>query len=230
MNDKTNFFKKLIFCPLFKGLSEVDIEDLFSKIEHQIKRFSKDEPIAFLGDEIKSLLIIAEGSVRGEMSDIAGKIIKIEDIEAPRPLAPAFIFGTKNKFPVSITANNNTVIIYISKQSFVRLLQLHEIVLSNFLDIVSNRAQFLSDKIKFLTFQSIKGKLALFLSELHNKTGKNEIVLKQTQTELAEMFGVTRTSLSRVIREMENGGIIRANGKNIEIKKKKKLGELMSGV
>jgi hypothetical protein len=31
--------------------------------------------------------------VKGEMTDYNGKTIKIEDIEAPRPLAVAFLFG-----------------------------------------------------------------------------------------------------------------------------------------
>ena len=51
------------------------------------------------GDPVANLLIVLSGSVRGEMIDYSGKTVKIEDIEAPKPLAAAFLFGKENRFP-----------------------------------------------------------------------------------------------------------------------------------
>ena len=51
------------------------------------------------------LVILTQGSVRGEMIDYSGRLIKVEDIAAPRALAPLFLFGEENRFPVEVTAN-----------------------------------------------------------------------------------------------------------------------------
>jgi CRP/FNR family transcriptional regulator, dissimilatory nitrate respiration regulator len=86
-------------CPVFRGISEDESKSLLGKIHYQIKSFQKDEIVVLAGDEVKNLLIILSGSVRGEMIDYSGKTVKIEDIEAPKPLASAFLFGERKPLP-----------------------------------------------------------------------------------------------------------------------------------
>jgi len=104
-------YKLLEKCPVFKGLSENESQKLLGEIHYQIKNFKKDDLIAIAGEPAINLYIILSGSVRGEMMDYSGKTIKIEDIEAPRPLATAFLFGNKNRFPVTVTANTDAKIL-----------------------------------------------------------------------------------------------------------------------
>ncbi|MBN1183082.1 MAG: Crp/Fnr family transcriptional regulator [Bacteroidales bacterium] len=216
-------FDILINCPLFKGLNEHELPALFNKIPFQKKRFRKDEILVFTGDEIINQLILLEGSVKGEMPDPSGKTIKIEDIESPRPLAPAFLFGKQNFYPVNLVANNDVQVLSIPKDSFIKLLQLNEKILRNYLDIVSNKAQFLSNKIRFLSFQSLKEKFIRYILELSRTTESNEITLPKTQTELAEMFGVARPSLARAISELNEKKLILTQGKTIQIIDKPQL-------
>ena len=137
-------------CILFKGLTEVQINELLFSVDYKEKTYSKGDLIVQSDAEVRSLLIVVGGSVRGEMVDFSGKTIKIEDIESPRMLAPAFLFGKNNRFPVDIVANEECVILTISKDSFLKLLQENIQVLSNYLNSISNRAQFLSNKIKVM--------------------------------------------------------------------------------
>ena len=82
--------------------------------------------------------------------------------------------------------------------------------------MISNRSQFLSEKIKFLNFKTIKGKLAHFiLQKAENE--KTTIILDMTQNDLADFFGVARPSVSRALGELEQEGFIEAAGKNIRI-------------
>lgn len=67
------------------------------------------------------LVILTKGSVRGEMIDYSGRLIKVEDIAAPRALAPLFLFGEENRFPVEVTANEPTEVIEIPKASVLEL-------------------------------------------------------------------------------------------------------------
>jgi CRP-like cAMP-binding protein len=183
--------------------------------------------IAISGEEITHQLIVLQGSVKGEMMDFSGKTIKIEDIPSPRPLAPAFLFGQKNIYPVNIVANMDVTMLAIPKASFVQMMQSNEYVLRNFLNIISNRAQFLSNKIKFLSFQSIKGKVAHYLLQKLKSRPDHVVILDKSQVQLAELFGVTRPSLGRAIREMDNEGIIEARAKEITILDKEKLSALL---
>ncbi len=203
-------------CPLFNGVTSSELDVLMKDLPFQIKKYAKGQMLAQSGEECRSLMIMLKGSVRGEMMDVSGKAIKIEDIEPPKPLAVAFIFGQNNRFPVNIIANDDSEVFLLPKESMLILLQRSAPFLKNFMNIISSRAQFLSDKIRFLNFQTIKGKLAHYLLQLESSQ-QGEIILTKSQEELATLFGVTRPSLGRALRDLHNDGLIEAKAKSILI-------------
>ena len=154
--------------------------------------------ICINGEPVNSMMVVINGIVKGEMVDYAGRVIKIEDIPAPGALAPAFMFGTRNRFPVNVLAVSLVEILLIEKSDFLKLLMRNDSVLVNFLDMISNRSQFLSEKIKFLNFKTIKGKLAHYILQKSGVTD-NVLSLGMTQNELADFFGVARPSVARVL-------------------------------
>ncbi len=183
--------------------------------------------MAQAGEEIFFLHVMLEGHVKGEMVDYAGKVIKIEDLGPSRPLAPAFLFGNQNRYPVNITTNDNVRILSIPRDAFLAMMQTSELVLKNFVNSVSSRGQFLSNKIKFLSFTTIKGKLAQYLLDLARKTGSERFFLPHSQSQLSELFGVARPSVGRAISEMNQDGIIRTEGKQVVILDRASLSSLL---
>lgn len=212
--------------PIFAGLLPGKIEQLLNRIIFQVKVYPKEYLVASMGDKLTHLLIIQKGSVKGEMMDYSGKTLKIEDIDAPRPLATAFLFGSNNVFPVSVTTTAETEILTIPVEEFLKLMQLEQQVLTNYLNAISSRTQFLSNKLHFLSFRSIKGKVAHFLLQEAGTRFKS-IELNQTQQQLAELFGVTRPALARVLGEMQRDGIIQIDRKIIYLTDKEKLNQLL---
>jgi len=222
-------FNTLASSPLFSGLSEAQVQDLFTKVVYHVRSYAKGDVIATGGEECRVLQIVLQGSVKGEMIDYSGRVLKIEDIGPPRPLAIAFLFGENNRCPVTISANEYTELVVLSKTSVVTLMQNSEVFLTNFLNAVSNRAQFISSKLRFLSFKTIRGKLAHFLLELDRKQkGNGEILLDKTQEELADLFGVARPSLSRSLRELHHEGSIDAQKQRVIIVDRERLMAEMS--
>ena len=217
-----------ILCqsPLFKGISPDDLQNLFKQIHYQLKTYQKNDLITIGGEICDRLLIIQKGSVKAEMTDYSGKIIKIEDMTAPWPLATAFLFGKENRFPVTVSATSDVEMISVPKPEFVKLLQLNTLILNNYLNTISTRAQFLSQKLKFLSFKTIKQKIAHFLLE---KAGDRlqTVEIQQSQGQLAEMFGVTRPSLARTLGEMCAEGLIETDRRNIKILDKSRMNQLL---
>jgi CRP/FNR family transcriptional regulator, dissimilatory nitrate respiration regulator len=213
--------------PLFRGLSPEEIESVLDITEHRVKKFPAGSMICQSGEPVNSLIVLIRGTVKGEMMDYAGHVIKIEDISAPEALAVAFIFGNRNKFPVNVIALSDVELLLIGKPHLLKLLTQQDALLMNFLDMISNRSQFLSEKIKFLNFKTIKGKLANFILLKAGKDSKS-IILGMTQNDLADFFGVTRPSVARAIGELEEDGFIAAKGKLITIVDKNGLSDIAS--
>ncbi|MCY1721821.1 Crp/Fnr family transcriptional regulator [Prolixibacteraceae bacterium Z1-6] len=219
-------YQLLSQCPVFMGIPDSENKNLLQQIHFQVKKYEKDEVVVHAGDEVTFLYIVLSGSVRGEMIDYSGKTVKIEDIEAPKPLASAFLFGKENKFPVTVTANNNASLLAIPVAEFLKLLQLNTRLLRNYLNNISTRAQFLSQKLHFLSFKTIKEKVAHFLLKQAGEKF-HSFELKNTQQQLADLFGVTRPSLARVLGDMQNEGLIKIEKKTVTLLDKKRLNDLL---
>lgn len=204
-------------CTLFQSLSFDEIASILSGNLGRIKRYSSGTLIAQAGDELGFLHILLQGTVVGEMVDYTGKVIKIEDIHPIRPLAPAFLFGKDNRYPVNISSGEEAVLLSIPRDRFLIILQQSEKVLVNFINIISSRGQFLSSKIKFLSFNTIKGKLAQYLLDLSAQHGSRSFTLPHSQSQLSELFGVARPSIGRAIGELNRDGVFRTEGKQVEI-------------
>jgi CRP/FNR family transcriptional regulator, dissimilatory nitrate respiration regulator len=213
-------------APLFRGYSSDEIARILLLAKYHVRNYKAGSMISLSGEPVNRLMVVMHGVVKGEMVDYSGRVIKIEDIPAPGALASAFLFGNKNIFPVNVIAVTDSELLIIDKPEFLKLLQSEDRILINFLDMISNRSQFLSEKIKFLNFKTIKVKLAQYILK---KAGKSEIsvTFDMTQNELADFFGVARPSVARALGELEEEELIVADRKNIKILNRKGLSDLI---
>lgn len=217
---------QLLHIPVFMGLTEAELEGALSKIIFQRRSFEAGAMVVSQGEECNRLMILIEGSVKAEMSGPTGKSLKIEDLEAPNVLASAFIFGKKNFFPVNIIANTPVKFIVIPRTELLKLFQLNATVLQNFLAMISSRAQFLSDKLRFHSFRSLKAKLAFYL--INESQNKRSFKLRHSQNELAELFGVARPSVGRIFMQLQEEGIIDIRYRQLEILDRQKIIDICS--
>lgn len=99
--------------------------------------------------------------------------------------------------------------------------------MDNFLADISSRAQFLSEKIKFMSFNTIKQKLACFL--LENCSIENEwFTTGLSKTLMAELPGVARASLARCISVMEEEGCIKCKASKFNLLNIRKMRNVLS--
>lgn len=215
-------FAILQSSPIFKGLNSNEINSLLNSVLYQIRHFSKNEVIAYSGDRVEKAIILLEGKLQGIMADYAGNSIKIEELNPPQMVAPAFLYGPECFFPVNLSALSDGIILVLYKQEFTNLLAKDLRILNNYLNIVSGKAQFLSGKITFLSYKTIREKIAYFLL---NKMEVDSLIISmnQSQKKLAEIFGVARPSFARTISEMEKSGIIRWEKNKVTITDLKSL-------
>ena len=221
-------YQILAHSPLFKGLSADEIDGLFFRVRHQVRHFRNGEILAQAGEVVDRAMLLLEGRLQGEMVDFSGNSLKIEELEPPQMVAAAFLFGPAGVFPVFLGAKSDGKMLQIQKKEFTELLSLEPRVMVNYLNIVSGKAQFLTGKITFLSLKTIREKVAHFLM-LRMKSGGNnrEVRIVVTQTQLAELFGVTRPSLTRTILEMEKLEILRWSRESVTILNYRKLNEIL---
>ena len=209
--------------PLFRGITPEKLSANLEETSFHTRSYRKGVILARQGDVCNRLVILTKGSVRGEMIDYSGRLIKVEDIAAPRALAPLFLFGEENRFPVEVTANEPTEVIEIPKASVLELFRRNEQFLENYMNLSANYARTLSDKLFFMSFKTIRQKIASYLLRLYKQQQQLQITLDRSQQELSDYFGVSRPSLARELSHMQEDGMIIADRKQITILQKEWL-------
>lgn len=199
---------------LFENLKPNEISKILEQLNIRISNFEKGEVLALQEEPCNRLIILTDGTVKTEIADPSGKIVKIEEISAPSPLAILFLFGEKRCFPVQVTATTNVSAIVIPQKSVLKMLQMNEQILINYLNISSHFASTLTKKLHFMSFRTIRQKLASYMLNL-DKDETNKIAMDRTQHSLAEYFGVSRPSLSRELANMQKDNLIEINKREI---------------
>lgn len=217
--------KYLIGTPLFAGISIEDIQALLKETRYQTKKYRNQETFIFQNSPCTHLYFLYQGHATAGRMNPTGKYLLVEELYAPKVIAPAFLFNKENRYPVTVNATKTCSVLIIPGQDFLRLLQKNRQLLFNFLNIISNQVIYLSQKVK-LSNISIKGKIANFI--LSNcEEGESVFTSGYTQQKLADLFGVARTSVARCFSEMESAGIISVKNKTITIYNKQQLKDLV---
>jgi CRP/FNR family transcriptional regulator, dissimilatory nitrate respiration regulator len=201
---------------LFKNITDFELKNIIPEIHIYKKEYKKGGIILLQGEPYNELYIIINGKCSGEMVDASGKTVKIEEFSAPHPLAAGILFAEKNFLPVSVIAKTDMEVLTIGKGDILKLCALSKTFLKNMLSDISDKFVFISTKISFLQFKSIKEKFVNYISALP-KSNTGEIILPDSIEELSTLFGVSRPSLSRAISELESDGIISKKNKKIKI-------------
>ena len=217
----------LVNNPLFRGITPERLFADLEEISFHTRSYKKGEILAQQGAVCNRLVILTKGSVRGEMIDYSGRLIKVEDIAAPRAIAPLFLFGEENRYPVEVTANEPTEVIELPKSSVLSLFRKNEQFLENYMNLSANYARTLSDKLFFMSFKTIRQKLASYLLRLYKQQQQTHITLNRSQQELSDYFGVSRPSLARELAHMQEDGLLIADRKHITILQKEELVRLI---
>lgn len=210
----TSTAETLAFFSLFSGISVEKLEK-FVSVTSILQRSFEAGRMIFIQDTVcENLHLLIRGKARAVMMNADGKQVTIEEISSPRIIAPAALFANKNVFPVNIVAVSDCSILFVPKNDFLNLMRQEPSVMSGFIELLSDKSIFLSMKINSFALQTLKERLASYL------LSEDE---RHTQKEVAEMLGVTRPSLARVLAEFADEGCIAIRNRKIEILDKKKL-------
>ena len=188
---------------LFAGCDDASIQKLLSQPCRR-QSYSAGKIMFNAGDPCRSLMILVEGEAEALMTSEENREVVVDNLKAPILMAPAFLFATPNVMPVEVRALTDCVVWHINREAFSNFMQSEPTVLRAFLEELSNRGNFLSNKMR--TF-AVKGLRNRVIEHLENN-GSIESV-----SATAQQLGVTRPSLSRILSDMLNEGLLIKDGK-----------------
>lgn len=197
MNDY--LIELLSMAAAFKGCKQNTLEELTASATHRLRHKKEGTHIAHMGDKLKEAVILVEGTVYSSMTNPDGKEIVVATLTGPIMLAPAFIFTKNSHFPVNVIAKTDCSLLYIHKSTLRDRMLYDPQLMMNFIEIISDRCQHLSQRLNDLTLLSLRERVIKYLSK-HHRIDSVEWLAKE--------LGIARPSLSRVLSDLKNDGII----------------------
>lgn len=202
-------FYEIYEFQLFSGCNRELVDDFLRHSPGKITAYAQGDIIALQGDRCRSLLLLCEGSLSARMTNDEGKEIIVEVLHAPDVLAPAFLYGSENRFPVTLQAEEAVHVWSLSQEDFLKMMETDKHVLRNFLQYISDRCLFLSRKLGEFALQNLSDRVVGYLKRYG---------FIQNIQEVASKMGVARPSLSRTIAALVGKGTVVKEGNRYVLK------------
>lgn len=204
-------------CPLFAGMSTLSIDLALGNISYQIINFAPRDVYTLVGMPCRFADIVLSGSLICRMVSLSGKQVEVTRLRPGNLIAPAFIFAKNNSMPVSVETDSEVTLLRMTPQTLKKLIDDDADIRMNYIRSLSNIDVFLTHKMKVLSLFTVREKVAYLLLERAGEQNSNTIRLTRSRQEIADSFGIQKFSLLRVLSEFEKEGVIRVDGKTIEI-------------
>jgi len=222
---KTNAAKTLSQVGLFAGLSENELAFL---AQHAVPRkFSAGEIVFNEGDPCAGMYVVESGHIRIFKTSAGGReqVLSIDGPGGSVAELPVFDGGS---YPASVSALEDTTLLFIGKQDFQALCITHPQVALKVLRVVGARLRKLVGIIEELSFTTVRNRLASFLVRLARREGKPvpggvEVVLPASNQELAAQIGTVRELVSRNLSRFQSEKFIQIDGRRVTIANLKAL-------
>lgn len=201
--------------PLFRGLSEDAKKTLLDKLDYTVSEISKGEIIIRQNTPCMHMYILLKGNLEVNIVDVSGNNVKVENLVGPRAFATPHLFDGNNVFPATFTVIEEGVLFKATKESAFKLISSEPELLKNFLRLTGNCNACTVSRLRILSYKSIRSRFIYYLFE--RKQGEKLSVMEHNQTQLAEYLGVTRPALANEIKRMADEGLLKIDGRNVEL-------------
>lgn len=197
-------------CPIFSGLPQEGIEEAAQLV--RVKHFEEKALIYNKGDLHNAIMVIAKGSVRINSVNSSGKEVTLMFFEAKSWFGDnVFSPGIRRVF--GATAHTDVTLLELSGYKFRQLLAKYPQSYPIVLDLLSRR---LWTAISVIEDDAIRGieerigrRLMLIAEYQNNQWDESQpYVVRVTREHIANMMGITRQSVHKVLKNFENLGLL----------------------
>lgn len=209
--------------PIFKKLSDKDIETIEKVLDIEEVTYKKDSYIFRQNEKAKNLYYLLEGDITVSKIDINGRRSIVQNFKEEVLFGEVYAY-LNEAYDFSALANEDTRVLVIKDFKKIFLLDLDKNFLLSFIDLLAKKCLILSQKNQINTQFTLRQKIANYLI-YNEKDGR--VKLGMTREEWADFLSTTRPSLSRELSKMDDEGLIEVKGRIIKIKDKETIEDLI---
>ncbi|MCI4624977.1 MAG: Crp/Fnr family transcriptional regulator [Candidatus Magnetoovum sp. WYHC-5] len=186
---------------LFSNLTTEELIEIAQKI--QIKSLIKGQVVIYPEDTNETFYAILKGKVKITKTDFSGKEIILAIHQSGDFFGELSVIDGRT-CPATAHAVESSTIALIARDDFQHIIHNQTKVLNNLLFLMCSRLRDAWNVVEMLNFDNASKRIKMFLLISANKYGINNgdgitIKMKLTHQDIAEMTGVTRETVTRIL-------------------------------
>ena len=199
---------------LFAALSERELDGLAQRAVE--RRFASGDMLFWEGEACAGIFLIIEGSVKIFRTSPNGREVMLAMESAPATVAELPLFDG-GAYPASVRAVDAVTSLFVNKGDFQQVCRQYPDVALKVLAVVGGRLRHLVGLVEAMTFGSVTQRLARLLLDASKTAGTPAFDLPTTHQEMASRLGTVREVVSRNLARFRGAGLIRIQGRLVEI-------------
>lgn len=208
----------LINSCLFNNLTDSNISEFINNCHYTIEEFSKNKVVFGEEDIHKKIGIILDGIIYIQKLYPNGKIVILEKRIPGNLIGESLVFSTLTCCGgEKIITKTKSSILFFDYIAFKKLLFSNETMMFNYITLLNSNTQHLKHRLGMLSLFSIQAKLASYLYHECNKNNTLRIKQDFSKSDLAKYLDVSRPSLIREFKKLEDLKLIRMQDSYINV-------------
>ncbi len=203
--------------PLFSGLPKQALAEI--EQHGSIKSYKKNVIVINQDDESYSLYVILSGSVKVFVSGEDGREAVLNHQETGDYFGDLALIDKQPRVASVMTMETSKFMI-ISREDFLTCLSKNPEIAINLIKPMTSRIRMLAKNVSSLALLDVYGRVARILLDQSEEQGDVLVTEKLTQQEIADMVGASRAMVSRILKDLKEGGYISIEKKHITIHQK----------
>jgi CRP/FNR family cyclic AMP-dependent transcriptional regulator len=186
-----------------------------------LRNFAAKSTLVYTGDTGESLYYIVKGTASVVVEDEDGHEMIVAYLNPGDFFGEMALFEDEDERSAWVRAKSACEIAEISYKRFTRLVEKHPELMFAVASQMARRLRNTTRKVRDLAFLDVTGRIARTLLDLSKEpdamSHPNGTQIKITRQEIARIVGCTREVAGKVLKNLEEQGILSAKGKTIVI-------------
>ena len=205
---------------IFNGLTEADLQKMLDSARQ--RSYNAGQYIFMQGDPTEAMYVLKSGRVKLIQVTPDGQQVLLRLIN-PWDLFAVVALIEKSNYPISAEAVEDCQVIYWPKPVLMELVKQIPALSLNAMHLMAERLQEYQDRFRELSTERVERRVARAILRLANQTGRLVpegvlIDLPLTRQDLAEMTGTTLFTVSRILSQWEQQGLVISGREKIIIR------------
>ena len=212
---------------LFRGLTIKEMQECLESVPHHIRCYDKDEVIFHLMDQALRIGIILEGRIQAQKTFPSGSQVNVSVRGPGEMIGPAAVFSVSHRYPCDLVSLEPASVLMFHREDLLAMMQKDVRILENFTTEMASATYMLQQRLELFSYSGITQKAAFWLLMQARQTGKQKVMIPESVSKWAMLMNVSRPSLHREIKHLDNRRIIRYSPPSIEILDTEALEEIL---